>query len=768
MSLDLSRWVFTLALLMRESRAQSWRNTVNISMCTWDQARVNIIRDTVYLDGGSLWWQIGYDDGSTGPENDNNNEGLLYYLHLNETFNTATSNLTALFGSIPKAGGIANNLAPTYHDGVMFANDNKFWLYGGLLPPTASQSEPSADQILAYELYQYGPHLSMWEPQFINEDLDNDVTRYITSGAGVSSPSENLGFYISGLRAPDWGPIYTNASATNLSSQIIQVDMSEMRDPVFTNVTLPDFVLPRANGEAVWVPVGDKGVVVLIGGVLHLEAVFPGGLSDEDEEESARVSPGYMSTVAVYDVAGERWYLQNTTGDIPPALTQFCSVYATAPNTTSHNIYIYGGYDGLSPTNRPSDSVYVLSLPSFEWIHLYDGDGRGRRGHNCVKPYPDQMLVLGGIVQDSFDCVDMVSVFNLNTGRFQQGYDPTQWEEYQVPEMVASRVSGKTSPSSWTNTSLEAVFSRTYTSPIATYYPYNATNITTTTIPTPDGGSGFPSWAGAVIGVVVGVLLLVGAFAFWFLRRRRKRGGAGGRRHSEASRGSRVMQWVHAGAFSPPNAKDADGEETTTVSGGFTNDETVTPSITTAGATGATGTTVTAEAGSEPVYEMQGTSRGYAVELPTAYNENPLAQSPASAAASSPAGSPSPATTPGAIGYISPVSPEIPQEKEADVPASATTTAGATATRPGHTRNVSSLSSMQSYSTQLVEIDGSVSGGDARPRYVSGVSEASISSAGTRIGEDSSVTGSGSASGNVRRENRGLGLEDIPDSEAER
>jgi hypothetical protein len=169
---------------------------------------------------------------------------------------------------------------------------------------------------------------------------------------------------------------------------------------------------------------------------------------------------------------------------------------------------------------------------------------------------------------------------------------------------VLSNCVFSTSPSSWTNTSLEAVFTRTYTSPIATYYPYNATNITTTTIPTPDSGGGsFPSWAGAVIGVVVGVLLLVGAFAFWFLRRRRKLAGAGGRRHSEASRGSRVMQWVHAGAFSPPNAKDADGEETTTVSGGFTNDETVAPSVTTAGATG---TTATAEAGSEPVYEMQG------------------------------------------------------------------------------------------------------------------------------------------------------------------
>jgi hypothetical protein len=94
--------------------------------------------------------------------------------------------------------------------------------------------------------------------------------------------------------------------------------------------------------------------------------------------------------------------------------------------------------------NTPSDSVYVLSLPSFEWIHLYDGDGQGRHGHKCVKPYPDQMLVLGGVVTDPLTCVDeMVRVFNLNTGRFQDTYDPKQWEEYVVPDLVASRVRGE-------------------------------------------------------------------------------------------------------------------------------------------------------------------------------------------------------------------------------------------------------------------------------------------------------------------------------------
>jgi hypothetical protein len=35
-----------------------------------------------------------------------------------------------MFGNMSKAGGIANNIAPTYRDGAMFANDNEFYLYG--------------------------------------------------------------------------------------------------------------------------------------------------------------------------------------------------------------------------------------------------------------------------------------------------------------------------------------------------------------------------------------------------------------------------------------------------------------------------------------------------------------------------------------------------------------------------------------------------------------------------------------------------------------
>ena len=120
-------------------------------------------------------------------------------------------------------------------------------------------------------------------------------------------------------------------------------------------------------------------------------------------------------------------YTQQTSGDIPAQLTLFCSVVATAADNSSYNIYIYGGYDGIDSSHATSDDVYVLSIPSFTWVKVYSGTRtHGRSGHKCVKVYPDQMFVLGGIHQGSvWREGGIVQVFNLNTLRFQDSYSPT-------------------------------------------------------------------------------------------------------------------------------------------------------------------------------------------------------------------------------------------------------------------------------------------------------------------------------------------------------
>lgn len=124
----------------------------------------------------------------------------------------------------------------------------------------------------------------------------------------------------------------------------------------------------------------------------------------------------------------------------------FCSVVASAADGSSHNVYIYGGFDGLNSTDFPSDDVYVLSMPSFTWIKVYSGTStHGRKGHRCIKAYPDQMLVLGGELVGPENCLDggIIQVFNLNTLRFQDVYNPALWNDYEIPDLVTARIGGK-------------------------------------------------------------------------------------------------------------------------------------------------------------------------------------------------------------------------------------------------------------------------------------------------------------------------------------
>jgi hypothetical protein len=153
-----------------------------------------------------------------------------------------------------------------------------------------------------------------------------------------------------------------------------------------------------------------------------------------------------MDTVPIYDIANQAWHMQNTTGDIPPQLTLFCSVVAPAGDRSSFNIYIYGGYNGYNQSDPPSDNVYILSVPQMVWTLAYNGTSdHGRSGHTCIRVYPDQMMVLGGLYENPEICLQggIVEVFNLNSLAFQDSYSPLVWEEYSVPDVVTAKIGGK-------------------------------------------------------------------------------------------------------------------------------------------------------------------------------------------------------------------------------------------------------------------------------------------------------------------------------------
>lgn len=157
----------------------------------------------------------------------------------------------------------------------------------GIIRLTDSSEAPNEDEVLVFEKYQYGPERKGWGPGFIRSTLPDGMHRYVSAGAYASAPSENLGFYFSGVRGKGWGPISDNDFSANITSNsLITVDMSTMREEEWKNHTIPDRIPGRTSGELVWVPVSDSGVLVAIGGVINAEDTFPIALNDSQVEDS--------------------------------------------------------------------------------------------------------------------------------------------------------------------------------------------------------------------------------------------------------------------------------------------------------------------------------------------------------------------------------------------------------------------------------------------------------------------------------------------------
>ncbi|KAH6666293.1 hypothetical protein B0J14DRAFT_620459 [Halenospora varia] len=550
--IQLSLLVSALCVRLCVAQQAGWRTgQVNTTMCQWDSPRAAVVRDTLYIDGGILWWQPGMSDGSLGSViSDGNPLGLVYLLNFSTPFNT-TSNISSIFTTVSKAsnGGAVNNIGPQYYDGAMFANDYEWYTYGGLLSYTDGFKLPAGDAVAAYEVYASGPPKN-FHPGFRLDTVPTGMTRYVTNGASVSVPSENLGFYFGGLRAQNFGEIIYQPSDDNASmradiesTNLIQVDLSVQEKEVWGNSSLPSAVPGRANAELVWVPTSAKGILVAIGGV-----IFPSFAVDvlknnaTSTAQSKAISPTFMRTVAVYDIDKKVWYEQNTTGEaIPTQWTQGCTVLASAPDGSSHNIYWYGGYDGLDLKAGFNDDVWVLSIPSFTWKKVNTGTAtNGRAGHRCTKPYPDQMFVVGGYAPApgaGFQCVNpFIKIFNLTSLSWMTSYNPKIWSNYTVPSVITAVIGGSgtgaatlTKPSpDFADPSMAALFSTKYNaSKIVDWYPYNPSPTTpnnrTTLVPTQvPQGSSTPAYLAPVLGVVLGLILISLIILGIVLFRRRK------------------------------------------------------------------------------------------------------------------------------------------------------------------------------------------------------------------------------------------------------
>ena len=204
-----------------------------------------------------------------------------------------------MLGTLPKAGGgAANNFAPNYVDGALLANNDEFFLFGGMLAQTAEFSPPSKDQVTVYEKYQYGVQRGGFIPGFISDSLTGNLTRYIAFGGAASAPSENKAWYFSGMQSQSRGDIFFGSNQTftptNVSNYMITLDLSTQQQETWTNTSLPPSVSGRANPEVVWVPIGAQGILVVLGGV-----DFPEFATSTHQSANAAQSVGHRLPIEV-------------------------------------------------------------------------------------------------------------------------------------------------------------------------------------------------------------------------------------------------------------------------------------------------------------------------------------------------------------------------------------------------------------------------------------------------------------------------------------
>ncbi|KAJ4304371.1 hypothetical protein N0V88_001984 [Collariella sp. IMI 366227] len=204
----------------------------------------------------------------------------------------------------------------------------------------------------------------------------------------------------------------------------------------------PDLV-GRAEGAIVFIPIGDGGMLVYFGGV-------------QDPYANGSWVGEPMEKVFLYDVLSSKWYTQNATGTVPPMRRRFCAGATWAPDQSSYNIYLYGGAS-MPPDTAGFDDIYVLSIPSFQWIKMYPTDGNltGAYPHHslsCNVVDNSQLIIIGGTFPTTEDC-DSPEQFGLhNADMGQQNQEKALWQiytpnltKYAVPDAIISAIGGSPS-----------------------------------------------------------------------------------------------------------------------------------------------------------------------------------------------------------------------------------------------------------------------------------------------------------------------------------
>ena len=392
---------------------------------------------------------------------------------------------------IPKPQRQNTPSPPTLNSGTIFSDAQNLYLFGGSIS-VANPAINAPATVPGNALWQYSFSTQQWTAPTLN----GSPVQRMTLGASVQNPTSSKSYYLGGVKNPASDPYFwTVKGATPYMTPGLLTFDSTAQTFANTSTASLDTFGTSAQGFLTLLPyLGSQGLLISFGGWSNAPNHAMNITDDQLLNPAIRQN---LTNIAVYDIGSQAWYQQTATGDVPNWRYIGCSVLVSAPDNSSHSIYVYAGWGS---TFAESDGdVYVLSLPSFRWIRVNSDSGERSR-HQCVLAGKNTMLVVGGIVPyndfpiptwtaagcdtNSTMFQQGIGLFNLNNHTWSGTWDPdTGAAPYRIHESISKVIGGtpngaatlSTPANGWSHPELAKLFTGT-TAP-------NSTTTTTTALP---------------------------------------------------------------------------------------------------------------------------------------------------------------------------------------------------------------------------------------------------------------------------------------------
>ncbi|KAJ3568922.1 hypothetical protein NPX13_g6259 [Xylaria arbuscula] len=511
------------------------------AMCGILDQRTAIVDDRLFFSSGNYSFD---DDGLP-----RHTTSSIYWIRLNETIDVTGPLDLALLGSVDLPsdsliGGQSPDM-PGGNSGTFFYDHTTLYPYAGLVGPDANGIN---NALWAFNTSSDSWNLTAVEGGQISFG-DN------CEGVYASDPRTGTSFYTGG-----WKLAY---NGTNNGT--VKFRSSNSNIPVWSFETAFGDKLQGPNilkGSMVYVRKGRQGILVAFGGY---QTATPGTqIFDSFWDQRP------LSDIFIYDIFSSTWYHQTATGDVIPELrTESCAAVSAAPDDSSFQITMHGGWDQLN--RRSFNDVYVLSLPSFRWIKVEDSgnpdlagvDKPGRNRHKCDMWNETSMIVTGGeitlgvwnttlLAETCNATYPPMKVLDVSTYEWQTQFNPTS--TYSVPKVITDVIGGDSSggatvlepENGWETLELADIFSQTVVRD--TYVPPGRMIQTDSTGPTDPADSPKPSnpsdpnnetesksqnhgalatgsLVGIVVGAVAGLIVLLAIIFYCSWKRKNRAAG---------------------------------------------------------------------------------------------------------------------------------------------------------------------------------------------------------------------------------------------------